>query len=670
MRWLRLLFNAHYITDIPKYIFGIGIFPISVLSFVHPLCSRREICTHRRLFVYSPFIFPGVRMKFVKSEPISLHNGGMLQGWQHPTENLKKESKEMKKNRLIALLLVFSMLLAFTACGGTSESVAPTDTSEVSSPEAAASEPAAEVPAEQPEAEPVEAEASVVEEVPAEPEYVVEYPLDTDVSLTILGKLEFMMQNLISDFGEVMAMQQYMEDTGVPVTFNMLGDSVFDDQLNLLIAANDLPDLVQSGMAGYASKLSTAIEEEILIDIMPLLPEYAPDYYQYIKNDPTFASSVTNEDGTTSMFAGVGIPVIDSGLYVRGDWMDELGLDEPETISDLTEIMRAFKSEYDTGMTLLVTNELSSGLETVFNTTANGFFALSMQLTAPGSGEVVAGVASEGYFEYLTYLRELYAEGLINDDFTSCSKQLGTYNSTYWTGSCGVWNEGNRCIDPAEYSNSNDPDYQPRAIKLVTTDDGEGTHVLGLPSTVGRGSMYVTAACENPEIAVSFMNYAYTEAGINLCSFGIEGVTYERISQDEVKYTEMMTNDPNGYMEMQTEILYLVSNWMPTVQTQAMFNLKNSVPEVKAAAELWTANCGDDSMELPTAVTLSAEETETVYALATDVLTLFSTDACAYVMGTLDEAGFEKTMENAMDMGLTEITEIYQAAYDAYMAKG
>lgn len=573
-----------------------------------------------------------------------------------------------KTTRLLSLLLAAGMLLMLAACGGGETPAASSAVSSaVSSGETA--EPEAPALPEEPAATESSTEEPASVQEPETPVYSVEYPLDTDVTLTMVSKLEFMMQNLISDFSEVLAMQQYMEDTGVAVEFNMLGDSVFDDQLNLLIAADDLPDMIQGGMAGYGIKLSAAIEDEVLMDILPLLPEFAPDYYQYIANDSTFAENVTNDDGTTSLFAGVGIPVIDAGLYVRGDWMDELGLEEPETISDLTDILRTFKSERGTTMTLLVTDELSSGLETAFNTTANGFSALSMQLTAPDSGEVIAGIASDGYFNYLTYLRQLYAEGLINDDFTNTSKMLGTYNSTYWTGSCGVWNEGNRCIDPAEYSNSSDPDYQPRAIKMVTTDDGEGTHVLGLPSTVGRGSVYITASCQDPEVAVSFMNYAYTEPGINLCSFGIEGVTYNRISENEVEYADLVANNPDGLMIMEAEIKYLVSNWMPTVQTEAMYNLKNSVPEVRAAAELWTENCGDDSMELPAGVALSAEETEKVYSMAVDVLTLFSTDASAYVMGTIDEAGFKQTIENAMNMGLAEITEIYQAAYDNYMAK-
>lgn len=284
------------------------------------------------------------------------------------------------------------------------------------------------------------------------------------------------MQSIIENYGDVLAMQKYEENTGVQVDFKMLGDTSFDEQLNLLISSEDLPDLVQSGMGGYTIKLSAAISDDVRMDIAPLLPEYAPDYYAIIENDDEFAANVYNDDGTTSVFYGVGIPVVDAGMYVRGDWIDALGLEESETISDLTEIMRQFKNNYGSTMGVLVNSELSCGLEAAFNTVVSGFSTLSFQLTAPSSDTVVAGVASDGYFDYLTYLRELYQEGLINDSFTGLSKKLGTYNSAYWNGTTGTWNEGNRCIDPQEYSNSADPNYRPKAIKMVTTDDGEGTH--------------------------------------------------------------------------------------------------------------------------------------------------------------------------------------------------
>ena len=60
--------------------------------------------------------------------------------------------------------------------------------------------------------------------------------------------------------------------------------------------------------------------------------------------------------------------------------------------------------------------EEASAAEYGLNFSAQGFKMLSFQLKEPGSTEVIAGVATEEYVDYLEYLHDLYAEGLITDD--------------------------------------------------------------------------------------------------------------------------------------------------------------------------------------------------------------------------------------------------------------
>lgn len=60
--------------------------------------------------------------------------------------------------------------------------------------------------------------------------------------------------------------------------------------------------------------------------------------------------------------------------------------------------------------------EEASAAEYGFNFSAQGFKMLSFQLKEPGSTEVIAGVATEEYVDYLEYLHDLYEEGLITVD--------------------------------------------------------------------------------------------------------------------------------------------------------------------------------------------------------------------------------------------------------------
>ena len=58
----------------------------------------------------------------------------------------------------------------------------------------------------------------------------------------------------------------------------------------------------------------------------------------------------------------------------------------------------------------------ASAAEYGLNFSAQGFKMLSFQLKEPVSTEVIAGVATEEYVDYLEYLHDLYEEGLITVD--------------------------------------------------------------------------------------------------------------------------------------------------------------------------------------------------------------------------------------------------------------
>lgn len=123
----------------------------------------------------------------------------------------------------------------------------------------------------------------------------------------------------------------------------------------------------------------------------------------------------------------------------------------PTTIDELTEVLRQFHETYDSSMTLLVNADLDDGLAAVFNHANVGLTRqmIGFQQTAPNSGEVVCAMASDGYFDHMTYLRELYAEGIISSDFLSISKENGNFESSYYTGVCGVCRTAARWPIPA-----------------------------------------------------------------------------------------------------------------------------------------------------------------------------------------------------------------------------
>ena len=75
-----------------------------------------------------------------------------------------------------------------------------------------------------------------------------------------------------------------------------------------------------------------------------------------------------------------------------------------------------------------------------------------------------------------------------------------------------------------------------------------------------KEAMAITSNCKNPELAARWLDYFYTKEGMLLNAYGIEGETYELLPDGTPQYTELVTNNPDGYgmLYIRQQFLWLV----------------------------------------------------------------------------------------------------------------
>ena len=566
----------------------------------------------------------------------------------------------MKKNRILAMLLALTMLLALCACsGGTPQASAPVSSAENPAPETEAPTPVQDDSA----AAPTSAEDSAAE--PAAPASSVTYPIPGEHNFSMVSVLRMNAAEALGNdtYTNTPPYETMAEATGVTLDMELLGESTYAEKMNLMMASGDLPDFFSQTAAQYDNNMLAGIEDGILLDMADLLEENAPDYKALLDSDPSFAAGVYNADGSISQFCGRSISRVSQGLLIRQDWLDDLNMKAPKNFDELTDVLRAFKNEKNASMALLVNFECDSGLAPFFNTAFTGFRGVGYQRTEPGSDELVCSYASEGFIDYLLYLNSLMEEGIINDDFMNTGKEYGNWESSYYSGKCGVWQDDCKYVDPAFRENGSDPNWTAAPFALSDID----VHVT-MPMTVAmNGKLFLTAACAEPEIAMQYVNYAYTPDGMNLVAFGSEGISWERDDSGEIQFTDIITNNPDGLSQDIALVYYTPAQWLPTDQQERFLELTLS-PEAVDAYQLWTAEYGDDTMTIPSDCTLTAEEMTEYFNLASDVLTSFTEAASRVVTGDLSEDDYRQVIKENGPAGLDRMTEIYQGAYDRYMA--
>lgn len=567
------------------------------------------------------------------------------------------------KKKLLSLVLAASLLSALCACGSPAASgSAPQSAPESKAESAAAPETSAPAPDPAPAKAVSAEEASTVEA--ATPATTIEYPIPGEHTFTMVSVLRMNAAEAMGDktYSDTPPHEAMKEATGVSIDFNLLGESTYSEKMNLMMASGDLPDMFGQTVSQYDSNLLGAIEDNILLDMEPLLADNAPDYKALLDSDPDFASGVYNTDGTLCQFAGRCIDRVSQGLLIRGDWLEDLNLEAPKNFDELTDVLRAFKNEKGAANALLVNFECDSGLAPFFNTSFMGFRGVGYQRVEPDSDELICSYASEGFIDYLNYLHSLFAEGIITDDFMTTGKEYGNWESSYYSGKCGVWQDDCKYTDPAFWENGNDPNWKVVPFALSDID----VHVTMSNVVAMNGKLFITTACEDPEVAMQYVNYCYTAPGKDLVAFGVEDLTYTKDADGKIAYTDLMTNNPDGMSFDIANVYYTPAQWLPTDQQQQFLDLQYC-PEATAAYQLWTEEYGDNSMLIPSACTLDAEEMTEYFNLAGDVLTAFTEAASRVVTGDLTEDDYRQTIANLESSGLGRMDEIYAGAYARYM---
>jgi len=192
-------------------------------------------------------------------------------------------------------------------------------------------------------------------------------------------------------------------------------------------------------------------------------------------------------------------------------------------------------------------------------------------------------------------------------------------------------------------------------------------HVSVVSAASMNGQVFLTAACEDIENAMRIMNWCYTEDGKRNNLYGKIDDGYVVNDDGSIALTDNILNNPNGWSVNNALNAFSAQQWLPTCASMEYYGLI-CAQESYDALVYWTEAYGDNAMKLPTAVSLSPEENTEFNDLAGDILTLFSESATKVVTGQMDEAGYRDVIETANGMGLTRMTELYQGAYDAYLA--
>ena len=417
--------------------------------------------------------------------------------------------------RSLALLLSMALMLAVMAgCGGSGSSAPAAEASKSESAPAATEEAApqqSEAPASEEPGSTAEASA-VEEDIPD-----LQLPLTEGATLSYWqtkpgGAVANLAPNGYFDYPHF---QEAARLTGVTLDFIQSDFMVANEQFNLMIASQDYPDIFGSFNSLYSDGDDNGIEEEIILALEDY-EDLFPHYQKYRTSTKFLETATSTAEGHISGFYELMSDFIGPffGMMGRGDWIEALNMDVPETYDELHELLMAMKNQY--GCTTAI--YLDSAAVGNDNFLAAGYGAPCMLATNAKEsywmvqdGKVMDGITGDGYKEYLTMLHQWYEDGLISRDFANAPGAMYPSGMAEITsGNCGVFFNGAPMM--SMYSAmSDDPNLRLIGLPDPVKEKGDKTHVDTTEYDFGAERMSISTKCSDPELAIQYCDFWFTD---------------------------------------------------------------------------------------------------------------------------------------------------------------
>ena len=592
----------------------------------------------------------------------------------------------MKK--LMALLLSMVMVLSLAACGGAaSSSAAPAESVKTEEDTAApSSAPAAPAADSAEEGSTNEGNATAAETVgdpfEAMAEDYISYPLEGDNTISmwyyIPGYQDFMDSNYSFN-----ALKTAEAATGVKLEFTEVSSQSANELFNVMVAGGDYPDLLPI-MEYYTGGLAKAYEDGVIVDINDYMDDNMPNYLAVrdCLDEKTVKATLT-EDMTLAFYQIKDGTYSGNGLVSRADWIkaqgvefsgDVIGLDE------FTDYLRTIHDAYNCSNTLYMYDGTVMCMEAAFDTEipvlqGDGFMTFITSAIFRKGDEVMSGWTTDGYREYLEWVLQMMDEGIMAKDFLSLDNDQGVRNSLQASGAIGVWqSNADKISEVVDFYGADYPELEITAIPRVAQDPTAQyvwNDEAALVTTAAGFSL--SSNCKNPELVCQWENFFWTTDGYYLANYGTEGESSHMDGDTPVfdwdqPVTVTGRNAPNAEMAQQLfTMIRFASFYVDNDMLLATF------PQVGLdAVDLWTIDGSTDDRNFPSAVknTFTTDESLEIANYESDLLTYAAEQCLKFLDGSveLNDDTWNEFVDTCNSMGLPEIIEVYQNAYDEYQA--
>ena len=498
-----------------------------------------------------------------------------------------------------------------------------------------------------------------------------EYPIVNEkVTYTVMAP----QTNYILDL-QTNAYTQWLEEkTNVHIEYETVPEAALTEKVNLSLASSEIPDAYLSCNIDSASQVKYG-KEGVFVNMAPMIEQYGYEIPKAYEANNLLPGAVTTPDG--EIFALAGVNECYHCLYcgrawINQTWLDNLGLDYPETTEDFVNVLRAFK-EQDANGNGDPNDEIPMlGISGMWRASCYDFLLGSFVYNdftdrlSVENGTVNYVANTEEFRDGLRFIRSLIEEELIDPVSLTITEDEAHVLTGGDVATVGVatgmayWN----------VLSANDEEY----IGLSPLEGPNGVRNAFVRATgIVSGQFAITNKAENPEILFRWADAQFSEEATYFSSWGPEGEGWEKAPEG--------TLGINGKQALYTVLDGVNNTGAETIQNLAMPNI--ALANRTSDFRLGQAVGGDDKSEerlyeaaskyyYPYAkeqtyplMVMSAEDSAVVNEYKTAINAYVDEMISGFLAGTYDlDKDWDSYLSEFDALGLEDYLNVLQSAYD------
>lgn len=429
---------------------------------------------------------------------------------------------------------------------------------------------------------------------------------------------------------------------------------MYTEKQTLLFASGDLPSIMVSSKK---AEFINAVKNDAFWNVTDYVKDY--ENLSQITEAVFLNASINGELWGVPRSRTLGR----NGVGYRLDWLNNLGLKEPETLDEFYDMLVAFTNNDPDG------NGVNDTYGMAVSMYEGPWDAMQLWFGAPNkwgideNGNLIPDFLTEEYDTALKWFRKIYSEGLVNPDFA-------TYPAADWDvmlrgGQAGA------AVDVLDRFRRNQDYFTREGIPAETMltgaiDAGQGLRCM---PTAGYADLLVISKSkvkteEDMKRALQFLDDLGDSDLLKIMEFGYEGISYY---MDEDGFPVYYTNEEKEALgvpayDFRKGYNQLLSYWQSPEEAAKRFKVAPYTEEIRLLEEkLYTEN---EQYCIPNYG--ASYISDTYVAVGAELDTIIRDARLNYIQGLIDDVGLQEAKEQWKRSGgedvIKEMNELYHAA--------